>query len=51
MPEDGRMQKMYKVQFNKIGCSYTRSFNTREERDRFADEMRKAGYSVTVWEA
>ena len=37
---------LYRVSFNKIGAEYTRCFTDRAERDKFAEDMRKAGYKV-----
>lgn len=41
---------MYRVSFNKIGCEYSRCFDNKLERDKFAENLRKAGYHVTTWE-
>lgn len=41
---------MYKMSFAGLGCYYSRSFDSKEERDKFAEEMRKAGYRVQIWD-
>ena len=41
---------VYRVSFSKTGCSYSRCFQDKGERDGFADSMRKAGYNVYVWD-
>lgn len=41
---------LYRVSFNKIGAEYTRCFTDRAERDKFAEDMKKAGYKVHTWE-
>ena len=34
----------YRVTFNKPGCCYDRGFTNEDERNRFADSMKKAGF-------
>ena len=39
---------LYRVSFNKIGAEYTRCFTDRAERDKFAEDMRKAGIDYAI---
>lgn len=41
---------IYRVSFWKTGCSYGRCFDTREERDKFAESQREAGFTVKTYE-
>lgn len=41
---------LYRVSFTKSYAEYSRCFNSKEERDKFAEDMRKAGYKVITWE-
>ena len=41
---------IYRVAFTGRGAEYTRCFTSKEERDRFAESMRQAGYKVHAWE-
>ena len=41
---------IYRVAFTGRGAEYTRCFTSKEERDRFAESMRQAGYKVHTWE-
>ena len=44
-------KKYYRVSFGRYGCSYGRCFDTKEERDKFAAEMIKAGFKVSTYES
>ena len=39
----------YRVTFYKPGCCYDRCFTNEDERNKFADSMKKAGFKVTVY--
>lgn len=39
----------YRVTFYKPGCCYDRCFTNEDERNRFADSMKKTGFKVTVY--
>ena len=39
----------YRVAFYKPGCSYSTCFTNEDERDRFAESMKKAGFKVIVY--
>lgn len=44
-------KKYYRVSFGKYGCNYGRCFDTKAERDKFAVDMIKAGFKVSVYES
>jgi hypothetical protein len=48
--EGRRTGMIYRVAFTGRGAEYTRCFTSKEERDRFAESMRQAGYKVHAWE-
>ena len=48
--EGRRTGMIYRVAFTGRGAEYTRCFTSKEERDRFAESMRQAGYKVHTWE-
>lgn len=39
----------YRVSYWKHGCSYGSCFDTEEERDRFAEAIKKSGFHVLVY--
>ena len=41
---------LYRVSFIKIDAEYTRCFTDQAEQDKYAEDMRKAGYKVHTWE-
>ena len=41
---------MYRMSFQKPGSNYSRCFATEKERDKFAQDMKNAGYKVTTWD-
>lgn len=41
---------MYRVSFQKPGSNYSRCFATEKERDKFAQDVKRAGYKVTIWD-
>lgn len=44
-------KKYYRVSFSKPSCSYGRCFETKKERDKFAKDMKKAGFKVFTYES
>lgn len=46
-----KKKKFYRVSFSKIGCEYERCFDTKVERDKFAERQRLAGFSVITYES
>ena len=45
-----KKETMYRMSFQKPGCNYSRCFTTEKERDKFAQDMKNAGYKVTTWD-
>lgn len=46
-----KKKKFYRVSFSKTGCGYGRCFDTKVERDKFAERQKLAGFSVITYES
>lgn len=49
LDNENKPQIHYRVSFWKTGCSYGSCFDTEEERDKFAESIKKSGFHVSVY--